>query len=200
MLQEMLGDSDMRIRARNYRRLAIALCFATLISLGGTVARAAATPPVCAVEILSLGIGEKFSHMTQEQGDIYTLTNRGKVACLLYGFPRVSYYDKARHLLPFTYTQSSSIYMGHISPKTVLLHVGARAFFFVAGSTCQEGKPIESSTIHVYLPNAKKPLIGRATAYPDTGGAIYYCQGAPNHYQRQLDVSPVRADIHHFFF
>ena len=188
----------MRIRATDYRRLAIALCLATLMSLSGTVAHASTAPPTCAIGNVSLGIGEKFSHMTQEQGDIYTLTNRGKIACLLNGYPRVSYYDRTGHVLPFTYTQSSSIYMTHTSPKTVLLLVGARAFFFVAGSTCQDGKPIGAVTIHVYLPNAKKPLIGRATAYPDSGGAIYYCLGAPNHYQRQLDLSPVRADIHHF--
>ena len=188
----------MRIRATDCRRLAIALCLASLMSLSGAVAHASTPPPTCTIENLSLGIGEKFSHMTQEQGDIYTLTNRGKVACILRGYPRVSYYDKTRHALPFTYTQSGSIYMTQSSPKTVLLLVGARAFFFVAGSTCQEGKPIEAATIHVYLPNAKQPLNGRTTAYPDSGGAIYYCQGAPNHYERQLDVSPVRADIHHF--
>lgn len=198
MLEEMLGDSNMRIRATNYRRLAIALCLATLLSLSSTAAHASIPTLVCAVENLSLGIGQKFSHMTQEQGNIYTLTNRGKVACLLHGYPLVSYYDKTRHILPFKYTQSSSIYMTHTAPKTVLLLVGARAYFFIAGSTCQDGKPIEAATIHVYLPYAKQPLIGRATAYPDTGGAIYFCQGAQNHYERQLDVSPVRADIHHF--
>ena len=198
MLEEMLGVSNMRIRATEYRRLAIAVSFATLLSLSSTVAHASAAPPVCAVENVSLGIGQQFSHMTQEQGDIYTLTNRGKAVCLLHGYPRVSYYDKTRRLLPFKYTQSSSIYMTHTASKTVLLLVGARAFFFVAGSTCQNGKPIEAVTIRVYLPNAKKPLIGRATAYPETGGGIYYCQGAPNHYERQLDVSPVRADIYHF--
>ncbi len=198
MLEEMIGDSNMRMRATDYRRLAIALCLATLMSLSSTVAHASTPPPMCATENLSLGIGQKFSYMTQEQGDIYTLTNRGKVACILYGYPRVSYYDKTKHVLPFTYTQSSSIYMTHNSPKTVLLVVGARAFFFVAGSTCQEGKPIEAVKIRVYLPNAKQPLIGRATAYPDTGGAIYFCEGALNHYQRQLDVSPIRADIHSF--
>lgn len=198
MLERMLGGSNLRIRATGYRRLALALCLETLISLSGTVAHASTPPPVCTVENLSLGIGEKFSHMTQEQGDIYTLTNRGKVACVLHGFPRVSYYDKTKHELPFTYTQSGSIYMTQASPKTVLLHVGARAFFFVAGSTCDGGKPIEAVTIRVYLPNAKRPLIGRATAYPNSGGAIYYCQGSPNHFMRQLDVSPVRADIHHF--
>lgn len=200
MLEEMLGDSNMRIRATDYRRLAIAVCLATLLSLSITAAHASTAPLVCAVEDLTLEIGQKFSHMTQEQGNIYTLTNRGKVVCLLHGYPRVSYYDKTRHLLPFKYTQSSSIYMTHTAPKTVVLLVGSRAFFFIAGaSTCDfGGTPIEATTIHVYLPNVKKPIIGRATAYPDTGGAIYYCKGTTIEAGRQLDVSPVRADIHHF--
>ena len=198
MLEEMLGDSNMRIRATGYQRLVFAVCLATLLSLSSTVAHASTPPPSCAIENLSLGIGQKFSHMTQEQGNLYTLTNRGKVICLLHGYPRVSYYDKTRHLLPFKYTQSSSIYLTHAAPKTVVLHFGARAFFFVAGpSTCDFGTRIEAVTIRVYLPNAKEPLVGRATAYPATGGEISYCTGAATYQARQLDVSPVRPDIHY---
>jgi hypothetical protein len=170
----------MTVRATDYRRIAIAVCLTIFIGLSGTVSSASTAPPTCASKNLSLEIGQKFSHMTQEQGDIYTLTNRGKVVCLLYGYPSVSYYDKTRHVLPFKYTQSSSIYMTHTAPKTVLLLVGARAFFFVAGSTCDFGTPGEAVTIRVFLPNAKKPLIGRATAYPRAGGAIYYYKGRAN--------------------
>lgn len=200
MLKEMLGDSNMRIRGTGHRWLVIVVCLATFVSVSDEIGNATSTPPpMCPSESLSLGIGQKFSHMTQEQGDIYTLTNRGKIACFLLGYPRISYYDKSRHILPFKYTKSSSMYMTHNAPKLVLLLVDARAFFFVAGpSTCDFGTRIVAVTIHVYLPNAKKPLIDRATAYPETGGEISFCTGVATYQARQLDVSPVRADIHHF--
>ena len=141
MLEEVLGDFDMRIRATGHRWLAI-------------------------------------------------------VVCLLHGYPGVSFYDKTRHVLPFKYTKSSSIYMTHAAPKTVVLLVGARAYFLVAGSICDFGAAIEAVTIRVYPPNAKKPLIGRATASPGVG-TISYCKGAPTDRAQVLDISPVRADIHH---
>lgn len=190
----------MNPRTGSVRLLALALCLSIFIGLNATASNASSTPPpMCATEKLSLGFGEKVSKMTQEQGDFYTLTNRGKVTCFLHGYPRVSYFDKTGHALPFKYTQSSSIYMSHNAPKTVLLRAGALAYFFVAGpSTCDSGTRIIAVTMHVYLANAKKPLIGRSTAYPETGGEITYCTGKEPYEARQLDVSPVRADIHSF--
>ena len=162
-----------------------------------TSGQASTPPPVCTIENLSLGIGQKISPMTQEQGNIYTLTNRGKFVCLLHDYPRVIYYDKTGHVLPFKYTQSSSIYMTHTAPKAALLLIGARAYFLVAGSTCDFGTSIKAATIRVYPPNSRKPLIGRATAYPGVG-TISYCKGTPTDRAQVLDISPVRANIHQF--
>lgn len=186
----------MSIRAAGHRWLAIVVFLATFMSLSGTVGHASTAPPMCAIENLSLGIGQRVSPMTQEHGNIYTLTNRSKIACFLLGYPGVSFYDKTRHVLPFKYTQSSSIYMTHTAPKLILLLIGARAYFLVAGSACDFGTAIEAVTIRVYPPNAKKPLIGRATASPGVG-TITYCKDAPTDRAQFLDVSPVRADIHH---
>ncbi len=189
----------MKTRTIWVRPFVILFCLSTFIALNITSSSASSTPPpMCAAENLSLGIGQRVSPMTQEMGDFYTLTNRGKSACFLFGYPGVSFYDKSGHVMPFKYTRSNSIYMGHMSPKTVVLPSGSRAFFLVAGSVCDPGTPIEAHTIRVYPPNTRKQLIGRATASPGVG-SIYYCIGAPTNREQVLDISPITKDIRHIY-
>ena len=146
----------------------------------------------CSTANLALGIGNRVSPMTGEHGVIYTLTNRGKTICQLYGYPVVSLYDYKGHLLPFKYTRSLSQYMGHAVPKPVNLRPGDRAYFLVAKYRCDIGVVAEATTIHVYPPNSRQQLIGHASPSPGVG-SLTYCKGGSEDPGQIVDVSPVRG-------
>ena len=195
MLKRMSGDFDMSIRATARRSLLIMVCLATITSLGGQPSQASIVIPQCNTTNLSLGFWERLSPMTGEHGNIYTLTNRGKFACHLYGYPGISFYDHNDRVLPFKYTRSSSQYMTHASPRTVTLRPNAQAYFLVAKYRCDIGDAIEATTIHVYPPNTKIQLISRATPAPGVG-TFSYCKGGTKDPGQIVDISPVRANPH----
>ena len=132
--------------------------------------------------------------MTGEMGDVYTLTNRGKFTCHLFGYPGISLYDSKGRILPFKYTRSSSHYMTHVAPKTVTLLPRARAYFFIAKYRCDKGDAVEAMTIRVYPPNARQQLVGLVSVdIAMSVGTLSYCKGGPKNPGQVIDVSPVRA-------
>lgn len=188
----------MSIRAIAYRWIAIVVCSMVVVGISGTSSQASTTTPQCTTTNLSLGFGNRISAMTGEMGGIHTLTNNGKFACYLYGYPGISLYDSKGRVLPFTYTRSSSHYMSHAAPNMVVLRPGARSYFFVAKYRCDIGDAMEAATIRVYPPNTRKQLIGRASA--DTVmsvGTLSYCKGGAKDPGQVVDVSPVRATDHY---
>lgn len=185
----------MKITATSHRLLVIVACLTLISSLGVASSQASSATAQCSHTNLSLGFGDRVSSMTGEHGMIYTLMNRGKIACRLYGYPGVSLYDNKGHLLPFKYTRSVSQYMMHVVPKAVTLRPGNRAYFLVAKYRCDIGIARESATIRVYPPNSRQQLIGRASPPPGVGG-FSYCKGGSKDPGQLVDVSPVRASPH----
>ena len=183
----------MIVSATSRRFLVIAACLSVIVSLGVASDQASSETAACSTANLSLGFGERVSSMTGEDGVIYTLTNKGKFACKLYGYPGISLYDHKGQLLPFRYTRSKSQYMTHSAPTTVRLRRGNRAYFLVAKYRCDIGIARESATIRVYPPNSRQQLIGRASPSPSVGG-FSYCKGGAKDPGQIIDVSPVRAD------
>lgn len=183
----------MRTRATAQRLLVIIACLGAVVSLSGAPSQASTATPQCNTVNLSLGLWERVSPMTGEHGNIYTLTNRGKFSCHLYGYPEVSFFDKRGHVLPFKYTRSSSQYMTHDAPRTVTLHPNTKAYFIVAKYRCDIGDAIEATIIRVYPPNTKKQLIGSATSSPGVG-TLSYCKGGTKDPGQLVDVSPVRSN------
>lgn len=185
----------MSIGATGHRWLAFVVCLATFIGLNGAPSQASIATPQCDTANLSLGYRDKISPMTGEMGGVYTLTNRGKVTCHLYGFPGISFYDSKGRVLPFKYTRSSSHYMTHAAPSTVTLRPAARAYFFVAKYRCDMGDAMVATTIRIYPPNTRKQLIARASAVAGiSGGTISYCKGGTKDPGQVVDISPVKAN------
>ncbi|GEM_PF-6114425 len=129
---------------------------------------------------------------------MYTLMNRGKSACLLRGYPGISFYDSKGRLLPFKYTWYGTQYVTHAAPVVVLLQRGTRSYFLVAKYRCDIGDAMEAATIHVYPPNTKQQLIGRVS--PSSGvSTISYCKGGTKDPGQVVEVSPVEASSHATF-
>ena len=185
----------MIVSATSRRLLVIAACLTVIVSLGVASCRASSATAPCSTTNLSLGFGDRVSAMTGEDGVIYTLTNKGKFACKLYGYPGISLYDHKGQLLPFRYTRSKSQYMNRSATTTVTLRPGNRAYFLVAKYRCDVGIARESATIRVYPPNSRQQLIGRASPSPSVGG-FSYCKGGTKDPGQIVDVSPVRASPH----
>lgn len=184
----------MRTKATGYRWLSLVFCLAAFVSLGGAPSQASTSTPQCDTSNLSLGYGDKISPMTGEMGGVYTLTNRGKATCHLYGYPGVSFYDSKGRVLPFKYTMSSSHYMTHAAPRTVTLRPVARAYFLVAKYRCDIGNAMIATTIRVYPPNSRKQLTERASAVAGiSGGTISYCKGGTKDPGQVVDISPVKV-------
>ena len=191
----MLGDYKMRTRATAQRLRVLIACLATFISLGGAPSEASAATPACSSVNLLLGFGDRVSAATGENATVFTLTNRGKSACHLYGHPSVSLYDNKGHVLPFRYTWAGTQYVAQTAPKMVVLRPGARAYFLVAKYRCDIGIAMVAKTIRVYPPNTTQQLIGRAAPSVDVGGFMY-CKGRSKDPGQLIEVSPVRATTH----
>lgn len=195
MLEEMLGDLDMRVEATGHRWLSIVICLATFISLSGAPSDASTTTPACSTMNLSLGFGERVSAMTGERAIRFTLTNRGKFACHLFGYSGVSFYDSKGRALLFKYTRSSSQYMTQAPPTSVELRPNSRAYFLVAKNRCDIGDAIEATSVRIYPPNTRKLLI-RSLSDPTVVVSFAYCKGGAKDSDQVVDVSPVRATTH----
>lgn len=89
-------------------------------------ANANAVPPSpCRAAALALGYGPLVVPMTGEDGMVYALTNRGRVACTLEGYPKVALYDAHGAALPFHYRRGHGLYVTSAPPVTVMVASGA---------------------------------------------------------------------------
>ena len=182
----------MYFRTTAHHWIAFIVGLVIMLGLVGTPSQASIRTPACSTMNLSLGFGERVSAMTGEAATLFTLTNRGKSTCHLFGHPGVSFYDSKGRVLPFRYTWTGTQYVAHTAPKMVVLPPGARAYFLVAKYRCDIGIAMVAKTIRVYPPNMKKQLVGRAAPSANFG-SMNYCKGGPKDPGQLVEVSPVRA-------
>jgi hypothetical protein len=183
----------MNTQQRRIGGMAILSVLTLLVSLDVAPSFATAATAKCQVANLSLTIGERISPKTQEAGDAYILTNRGKTVCQLRGYPRVSFYDNKGRVLPFKYVVGggkSAEYVTQSGPKTVVLPPRGHAFFLVAKSTCTLGDEMLAKTIRVYPPNGTRQLVGPAFL-PVGASTIAYCKGGTKDPGQRVEISPV---------
>jgi hypothetical protein len=185
----------MNTQPRRIGGMAILAVLTLLVSLDVAPSYAAVVTVQCQVTSLSLTIGERISPKTQEAGDAYILTNRGKTVCQLRGYPRVSFYDNKGRVLPFKYVVGggkSAEYVTQSGPKTVVLPPRGHAFFLVAKSTCTVGDAMLAKTIRVFPPNSTRQLVN--PAYRPVGAStIAYCKGGTRDHGQRVEISPITA-------
>jgi hypothetical protein len=174
--------------------LALGACSATASkSQPSTITSTTATIQAqCRTANLSLALGDRISAATGEHGDVYILTNRGKILCQLHGYPGISLYDTKHRVLPFRYIRGEGQWVTHAVPKMVVLHPGSHAFFFVAKYRCDVGIAMVAATVRVSPPNGTRQLIGPASG--DAGVSdLAYCTGGRKDPGNLVYISPLVA-------
>jgi hypothetical protein len=183
----------MKFQQRRISTFAIISALTVFISLNIAPSFAVTTPAQCQVANLSLNLGNRISPATGEHGDVYILTNHGKTACQLRGYPGISLYNSKHRILPFRYFYGGGLRLTHvIAPRMVVLHPSGHAYFGVAKYRCDIGITVVAATVRVYPPNGTRQLIGPASG--DAGvSELAYCTGGTKDPGNFVYVSPVVA-------
>lgn len=176
---------------------AIALAVIVLASCAagcaGGPARAGRVPPArCAAGALMLRPGAPVVPMTGEHAVLYVLENRGRAACTVRGYPRVTLDDARGRALPFRYADGGGQYVTSRKPVTVRLAPGAAAYVLVAKYRCDLGIARNAGTIRLDLPvaggrvfDAREPV-----GVPGPPG-LSYCRGGPGDPGQLVTISPI---------
>jgi hypothetical protein len=159
---------------------------------------AATTPTHCLVTNLSLGVGDRISPATGEHGDVYKLTNHGKLTCQLRGYPGITLYDHAHQILPFRYLRGGGQWVTHKAPKMVVLNPGNYGFFLIAKYRCDIGISMSATTIRVYPPNDMRQITGPASSIAGVS-KLEYCKGGTKDPGNLVYISPVAATLRAVF-
>jgi hypothetical protein len=156
-------------------------------------ANANAVPPSpCRAAALALGYGPLVVPMTGEHGMVYALTNRGRVACTLAGYPKVALYDAHGAALPFHYRHGHGLYVTSAPPVTVMVAPGASAYVLLAKYRCDLGTVRNAATVRLTLPAPRSAaLAGRASPTGMGVSTLSYCRGGPNSPGQTIEVSPI---------
>jgi hypothetical protein len=177
---------------RRNSALAIISAFTVFISLNIAPSFAVTISAQCQTANLSLGLGNRISPATGEGGDVYMLTNHGKTMCQLRGYPGISLYNSKHRILPFRYIRGGGQWVTHDVPRTVVLHAGSHAFFFVAKYRCDIGIVMVAATVRVYPPDGTRQLIAPASGEAGVSD-LAYCTGGTKDPGNLVYVSPVVA-------
>lgn len=182
------------------RRIGRTGCAAVVIMLGCVATTAGARGSEAAVRLcsaagLKLTLGPWLEPMTQEQVDMFELTNRSGRSCAVDGYPSVSL-SHGDTTLRFSYQRGglyASDYDAIHRKQLVVLAPGHRAHFVVGKLSCDVGVLRTVSVIHVSVPGSTGKLALKFR--PSEGsGLLEYCKqaagaGPVNH----VDVSRVEA-------
>jgi len=156
-----------------------------------TATRAQAAAP-CQAAALRLATGPTLVPMTSEHGDFYTLTNRGRRACTLTGYPQVALYDAHGRPLRFHYAHQLRPYLIAITPTVVTITPAASADVLAVKYTCVLGELRNAATIRLTLPGAHPSVLTAPVARNGLGvSALSYCRGGPDYPGQTIAVSPI---------
>jgi hypothetical protein len=127
----------------------------------------------CSSSTLRLAIVPLGSGMTGERAFYVRVTNTGREACLLSGYPAITL-SSSRAKLAFTYQEGGGVYLSTQPPKLVTLKPGGKAWFTVAKYRCDVGELAAATSVDVSLPG----VAGAWTLHfpASEGGGIDYCQ------------------------
>jgi uncharacterized protein DUF4232 len=132
------------------------------------------------------------SPATGEHGDTYLLTNRGRSACMLAGYPGITLYAPDGAQLPFHYVHGHSQYVTRVPQRPVVLPPGASAYVLVAKFRCDLGDDQEAATIRITIPGPQHGTVtGRAASNASGVSALSYCRGGPDGPGQIIAVSPI---------
>jgi Protein of unknown function (DUF4232) len=148
--------------------------------------------PQCLARALVLRLGAFVVPMTGEHAVMYDLTNRGAVACTLFGYPKVVLHDAEGAALPFRYARGGGAYVTSRKPVTMILARGASAYVLVAKYRCDPGIARNATAIRLTLLAAYGAAFDGRKAVATAGSAgLSYCRGGPRDPGQVVAVSPI---------
>jgi hypothetical protein len=125
-------------------------------------------------------------------GIFYTLTNHGRRACTLAGYPKVALYDAHGRPLPFHYAHRLRTCLVAVTRAVVTLAPGASADVLVVKYTCVLGELRAAATIRLSLPSPNHATLTGPVARSGLGvSALSYCRGGPDYPGQTVAVSPI---------
>ena len=167
----------------------------SLTSRSPTPATPTDTSPRCDAAALDLGYGGRVSPATGERAVVYKLINTTARPCHLFGFPGVSFYDRAGHVMPvFKFQRDHSQYILNSHPQVSVLSPQGAAYFEAAAYRCDQQIDRAAVKIRIYPPGSTTFLEGLATpARGRRDGAIAFTSCGPrrNDPGNLVSVGPV---------
>jgi hypothetical protein len=138
----------------------------------------------CQPSGLRIGIGPPVSPETGEHPLLLTLTNEGRLACYLDGYPSIALYDANKVLLPLSYEWHGYQTIGP-APRRVVLAPSHEAFVMVAKYRCDSGDKDTAVSLHLIPPDDTGSMTVSIQGLQD----LSYC--GPGDPGSELDISPV---------
>jgi len=130
--------------------------------------------------------------MTGEHAVIYLLTNRGRRACSVRGYPHVALYARDGMALRFRYADGGGTYVTARKPVTIVLPHRASAYILVAKYRCDLGIMRDAASIRITLPTARSAILSYRVRLGISGAAgLSYCKGGRHDPGQLITVSPV---------
>jgi DNA-binding CsgD family transcriptional regulator len=144
----------------------------------------------CRTPALSLGFWEGGNAAPSGGNPLsFTLTNIGRVACFLLGYPDVRFLDSSGETIPFEYKQSGDQVVTPLAPKKAVLGPGAVAYITLNKYRCDEGVQTTAAVL-VLTPPGEAASLELSSPYGFT--QYGYCRGTGSP-GSVVYVSPVAA-------
>lgn len=158
-------------------RLSAVVVLAALLPAGASSAQEARVS-LCRASQLALKLGPELSAATGQNPFAVRLINRGRVSCVLNGYPVVSFSDR-RRLVPFVVRHGG----GHggdqqvtlNSPRRLLIRPGRTAYVILNKYRCDLGSLRVATRMRLALPGWPSGSVG-SVSLRSLGAAFSYCK------------------------
>jgi Protein of unknown function (DUF4232) len=138
---------------------------------------------------LALALGPNISPPTGQHPLSVRLINRGRSACLLFGYPTIELRDRAG-TIPFLIRHGGDQVVTSRRPARVLVRVGRAAFVVLNKYRCDLGDIRSARTLYLGLPD--RPKTGRGSVAIPRGWIQYCGKGDPG---SNVSVSPFEPTL-----
>ena len=154
----------------------------------------------CLMSQLAVELGPAVSEATEQDTLVLRLVNRGRKACVLLGYPHVTFSDH-RGVIPFVITDSGDQMISGRPPRPVRLRHGGVAFLLLNKSTCETGFSRQATMLRLTTPGVPGSGVASlrlSASIPFPYRVPDYCVNEGN-IRSGIDVSPfvptVRAGL-----
>lgn len=130
-----------------------------LCTAAGAARGAHAALPPCRTSQFTVRFGPLVSEATGQHTFTLRLINRGRRACVLFGYPKISVYDRAG-LIPFAITHGGDQMVTPRRPRRVVVRHGRAAFVVLNHYRCVSapcGRPRSFGSVPVVSLNPGRP-------------------------------------------